>query len=91
MFSFFTYWPCDISQLSFAASAAVLADRERYPNLFCTVPSDATVSRSVVRILSQYRWSRVGVLTDGQHILEVNTETTPLMISLKDLLKKSFK
>ncbi|XP_067094798.1 gamma-aminobutyric acid type B receptor subunit 2-like [Osmerus mordax] len=65
----------NLVQLSFAASAAVLADRERYPNFFCTIPSDAAVSRSVVRILSQYRWSRVGVLTDGQNILEKDLTT----------------
>lgn len=61
------------TQLSFAATTPVLADKKKYPNFFRTVPSDNAVNPAVVKFLNYYNWSRVGTLTqDVQRFSEVS-------------------
>lgn len=55
-----------VSQLSFAITAPSLANKRRFPNFFCTVPSDSAVNVALVRFLKQYGWSRVGTLTQRE-------------------------
>uniref|UniRef100_A0AAY5K0F8 G-protein coupled receptors family 3 profile domain-containing protein n=1 Tax=Esox lucius TaxID=8010 RepID=A0AAY5K0F8_ESOLU len=62
----------NLVQLSFAATAPVLDDEKKYPNLFRMVTTDHTVNQAVVKILQNYKWSHVGTLTqDIQRFSEV--------------------
>ncbi|XP_028820374.1 gamma-aminobutyric acid type B receptor subunit 2 isoform X2 [Denticeps clupeoides] len=65
------------TELSFAATTPVLADKKKYPNFFRTVPSDNAVNPAVVKFLNYYNWSRVGTLTqDVQRFSEVRNDLT---------------
>ncbi|XP_056438350.1 gamma-aminobutyric acid type B receptor subunit 2 [Gadus chalcogrammus] len=65
------------TELSFAATTPVLADKKKYPNFFRTVPSDNAVNPAVVKFLRFYNWSRVGTLTqDVQRFSEVRNDLT---------------
>lgn len=60
------------SQLSFAATTPVLADKKKYPYFFRTVPSDNAVNPAILKLLKHFRWRRVGTLTqDVQRFSEV--------------------
>uniref|UniRef100_A0A673W0Y7 Gamma-aminobutyric acid type B receptor subunit 2 n=1 Tax=Salmo trutta TaxID=8032 RepID=A0A673W0Y7_SALTR len=62
----------NLVQLSFAATTPALDDEKKYPNFFRMVTSDNTVNQAVVKILQNYKWRRVGTLTqDVQRISEV--------------------
>uniref|UniRef100_A0A8C7NGX4 G-protein coupled receptors family 3 profile domain-containing protein n=1 Tax=Oncorhynchus mykiss TaxID=8022 RepID=A0A8C7NGX4_ONCMY len=66
-----------IFQLSFAATTPVLDDEKKYPNFFRMVTSDNTVNQAVVKILQNYKWRRVGTLTqDVQRISEIRRDLT---------------
>ncbi|KAM9404564.1 gamma-aminobutyric acid type B receptor subunit 2-like isoform 3-T3 [Salvelinus alpinus] len=65
----------NLVQLSFAATTPVLDDEKKYPNFFRMVTSDNTVNQAVVKILQNYRWRRVGMLTqDVQRISEIRSD-----------------
>ncbi|XP_048376912.1 gamma-aminobutyric acid type B receptor subunit 2 isoform X4 [Stegostoma tigrinum] len=65
------------SELSFAATTPVLADKKKYPNFFRTVPSDNAVNPAVVKFLKHFHWRRVGTLTqDVQRFSEVRNDLT---------------
>lgn len=64
--------PLSFSQLSFAATTPVLADKKKYPYFFRTVPSDNAVNPAILKLLKHFRWRRVGTLTqDVQRFSEV--------------------
>uniref|UniRef100_A0A8C7CAX5 Gamma-aminobutyric acid type B receptor subunit 2 n=1 Tax=Oncorhynchus kisutch TaxID=8019 RepID=A0A8C7CAX5_ONCKI len=66
-----------IFQLSFTATTPVLDDEKKYPNFFRMVTSDNTVNQAVVKILQNYKWRRVGTLTqDVQRISEIRRDLT---------------
>ncbi|XP_034144880.1 gamma-aminobutyric acid type B receptor subunit 2 isoform X2 [Esox lucius] len=65
----------NLVQLSFAATAPVLDDEKKYPNLFRMVTTDHTVNQAVVKILQNYKWSHVGTLTqDIQRFSEIRSD-----------------
>uniref|UniRef100_A0A8C7NGG8 G-protein coupled receptors family 3 profile domain-containing protein n=1 Tax=Oncorhynchus mykiss TaxID=8022 RepID=A0A8C7NGG8_ONCMY len=67
----------NLVQLSFAATTPVLDDEKKYPNFFRMVTSDNTVNQAVVKILQNYKWRRVGTLTqDVQRISEIRRDLT---------------
>ncbi|XP_031692225.1 gamma-aminobutyric acid type B receptor subunit 2 isoform X3 [Oncorhynchus kisutch] len=67
----------NLVQLSFTATTPVLDDEKKYPNFFRMVTSDNTVNQAVVKILQNYKWRRVGTLTqDVQRISEIRRDLT---------------
>ncbi|XP_045081356.1 gamma-aminobutyric acid type B receptor subunit 2-like [Coregonus clupeaformis] len=63
--------------LYFAATTPVLDYEKKYPNFFRMVTSDNTVNQAVVKILQNYKWRRVGTLTqDVQRISEIRRDLT---------------
>ncbi|XP_029575148.1 gamma-aminobutyric acid type B receptor subunit 2 [Salmo trutta] len=67
----------NLVQLSFAATTPALDDEKKYPNFFRMVTSDNTVNQAVVKILQNYKWRRVGTLTqDVQRISEIRRDLT---------------
>ncbi|XP_042169807.1 gamma-aminobutyric acid type B receptor subunit 2-like isoform X3 [Oncorhynchus tshawytscha] len=67
----------NLVQLSFTATTPVLDDEKKYPNFFRMVTSDSTVNQAVVKILQNYKWRRVGTLTqDVQRISEIRRDLT---------------
>uniref|UniRef100_A0A4W5KE81 Gamma-aminobutyric acid type B receptor subunit 2 n=1 Tax=Hucho hucho TaxID=62062 RepID=A0A4W5KE81_9TELE len=67
----------NLVQLSFAATTPVLDDEKKYPNFFRMVTSDNTANQAVVKILQNYKWRRVGTLTqDVQRISEIRRDLT---------------
>uniref|UniRef100_UPI00358F6F03 gamma-aminobutyric acid type B receptor subunit 2 n=1 Tax=Myxine glutinosa TaxID=7769 RepID=UPI00358F6F03 len=67
----------NLLQLSFAATTPVLADKNKYPYFFRTVPSDNAVNPAIIRFLQRFKWKRVGTLTqDVQRFSEVRNDLT---------------
>uniref|UniRef100_A0A4W5QD54 G-protein coupled receptor family C group 6 member A n=1 Tax=Hucho hucho TaxID=62062 RepID=A0A4W5QD54_9TELE len=57
-----------IPQISYASTAIILSDKIRFPAFLRTVPSDLYQTRAMVRLLSDSKWTWVGmVTTDGDY------------------------
>ncbi|XP_041728805.2 G-protein coupled receptor family C group 6 member A-like [Coregonus clupeaformis] len=57
-----------IPQISYASTAIILGDKIRFPAFLRTVPSDLYQTRAMVRLLSDSKWTWVGmVTTDGDY------------------------
>ena len=48
-----------------ASPSPVLHDRVRYPHLFHIIPSSAVYGEAVCSLIEQFRWTRVGVVSDN--------------------------
>ncbi|XP_070978772.1 G-protein coupled receptor family C group 6 member A-like [Oncorhynchus clarkii lewisi] len=57
-----------IPQISYASTAIILSDKKRFPTFLRTVPSDLYQTRAMVQLLSDSKWTWVGVVTtDGDY------------------------
>ncbi|XP_052350518.1 G-protein coupled receptor family C group 6 member A-like isoform X2 [Oncorhynchus keta] len=57
-----------IPQISYASTAIILSDKIRFPAFLRTVPSDLYQTRAMVQLLSDSKWTWVGVVTtDGDY------------------------
>ncbi|KPP78112.1 G-protein coupled receptor family C group 6 member A-like, partial [Scleropages formosus] len=57
-----------IPQISYASTAVILSDKNRFPAFMRTVPNDDHQTRAMVKLLSDNGWTWVGVLTtDGEY------------------------
>ncbi|CAL9706303.1 unnamed protein product [Knipowitschia caucasica] len=57
-----------IPQISYSSTAAILSDKSRFPTFLRTIPSDQHQTGAMVRLLSAYDWSWVGLVTsDGDY------------------------
>ncbi|KAM3873577.1 G-protein coupled receptor family C group 6 member A-like [Diretmus argenteus] len=57
-----------IPQISYSSSAVILSDKARFPAFMRTVPNDIHQTGGMVRLLSDYGWSWVGITTtDGDY------------------------
>uniref|UniRef100_A0A4W5QSE5 G-protein coupled receptor family C group 6 member A n=1 Tax=Hucho hucho TaxID=62062 RepID=A0A4W5QSE5_9TELE len=57
-----------IPQISYASTAIILSDKKRFPAFKRTVPSDLYQTRAMVQLLSDSKWTWVGVVTtDGDY------------------------
>ncbi|XP_071240067.1 G-protein coupled receptor family C group 6 member A-like [Salvelinus alpinus] len=57
-----------IPQISYASTAIILSDKNRFPAFLRTVPNDVYQTRAMVQLLSDSKWTWVGVVTtDGDY------------------------
>lgn len=57
-----------IVQISYASTADILSDKSRFPGFLRTVPSDVHQTSAMVQLLSEKKWTWVGLLTtDGDY------------------------
>lgn len=57
-----------IVQISYASTADILSDKNRFPGFLRTVPSDVHQTNAMVQLLSERKWTWVGFLTtDGDY------------------------
>uniref|UniRef100_A0A8C8JB24 G-protein coupled receptor family C group 6 member A n=1 Tax=Oncorhynchus tshawytscha TaxID=74940 RepID=A0A8C8JB24_ONCTS len=57
-----------IPQISYASTAIILSDKNRFPAFLRTVPSDVYQTQAMVQLLSDSKWTWVGVVTtDGDY------------------------
>ncbi|CAB1334161.1 unnamed protein product [Coregonus sp. 'balchen'] len=57
-----------IPQISYASTAVILSDKNRFPTFLRTVPSDLYQTQAMVQLLSDSKWTWVGVITtDGDY------------------------
>uniref|UniRef100_A0A4W5QMS6 G-protein coupled receptor family C group 6 member A n=1 Tax=Hucho hucho TaxID=62062 RepID=A0A4W5QMS6_9TELE len=57
-----------IPQISYASTADILSDKNRFPTFLRTVPSDVYQTQAMVQLLSNRKWTWVGVVTtDGDY------------------------
>ncbi|RVE62177.1 hypothetical protein OJAV_G00154520 [Oryzias javanicus] len=57
-----------IPQISYASTAVILSDKNRFPAFMRTIPNDEHQTSAMVTLLSTYNWTWVGVVTtDGDY------------------------
>ncbi|CAL8260322.1 unnamed protein product [Boreogadus saida] len=57
-----------IPQISYSSTAAILSDKARFPGFMRTVPNDKYQTAAMVQLLSDNKWTWVGILTtDGPY------------------------
>ncbi|XP_018118762.1 G-protein coupled receptor family C group 6 member A isoform X2 [Xenopus laevis] len=63
-----------VPQISYGSSAAILSDKRRFPSFLRTVPSDVHMTKALSKLISQFKWSYVGLISSdddyGRSILE---------------------
>ncbi|XP_059420352.1 extracellular calcium-sensing receptor [Carassius carassius] len=63
-----TLRPLQIAVISYLASCPCLSDRQKYPNFFRTVPSDAYQARTMAQMAKRFGWTWVGaVVADNDY------------------------
>uniref|UniRef100_A0A9J8AF87 Olfactory receptor C family, r1 n=1 Tax=Cyprinus carpio carpio TaxID=630221 RepID=A0A9J8AF87_CYPCA len=63
-----TLRPLQIAVVSYLASCPCLSDRQKYPNFFRTVPSDAYQARTMAQMAKRFGWTWVGaVVADNDY------------------------
>ncbi|ROL49047.1 Extracellular calcium-sensing receptor [Anabarilius grahami] len=63
-----TLSPLQIALISYLASCQCLSYRQKYPNFFRTVPSDAFQARTMAQMAKRFGWTWVGaVVTDNDY------------------------
>ena len=53
-------------QISFAATASSLSDKDSYPFFLRTMASDRSVSLGIVALMKQFNWDRIGIITQQE-------------------------
>ncbi|XP_057203742.1 extracellular calcium-sensing receptor [Triplophysa rosa] len=57
-----TLRPLQIAMISYLASCPCLSNRQKYPNFFRTVPSDAYQARTMAQMVKRFGWTWVGAM-----------------------------
>ena len=53
----------DVAEISYAATSRLLVNKEEYPNLFRTLPSDYQQAEVITDVLSYFNWSYVATVS----------------------------
>ncbi|XP_073706252.1 olfactory receptor CR1 [Garra rufa] len=63
-----TLSPLQIPMISYLASCPCLSNRQKYPNFFRTIPSDAYQARTMAQMAKRFGWTWVGaVVADNEY------------------------
>eukprot|EP00063_Salmo_salar_P040289 XP_014015124.1 PREDICTED: G-protein coupled receptor family C group 6 member A-like [Salmo salar] len=85
-----------IPQISYASTAIILSDKKRFPAFLRTVSSDLYQTRAMVQLLSDSKWTWVGVVTtDGDYGLSAldsfvsQATASGICVAFKEILPNS--
>ena len=57
---------CSVTQVSYAATAPTLSNREDFPYFYRTIMPDSSINAARVALMQKYNWTRVGTI-HGKH------------------------
>ncbi|XP_045557723.1 G-protein coupled receptor family C group 6 member A [Salmo salar] len=85
-----------IPQISYASTAIILSDKNRFPAFLRTVSSDLYQTRAMVQLLSDSKWTWVGMITtDGDYGLSAldsfvsQATASGICVAFKEILPNS--
>ena len=67
-------------QVSYAAAASVLSDRDRFQNYYRTLPSFDLNAATMAQLMRQFGWQQMAIITQDESLFTVVGKATVRLI-----------